>query len=98
MNARNFLKQGGSKDNSDKNIKAIKEKTTCSQCKKHGKTVYGHWAKDAECPYNKNKALKDDKKPREAAVTQRAWQPVWEHKENGTGYHEAHTVDLDRYH
>ncbi|CAE7476027.1 unnamed protein product [Symbiodinium microadriaticum] len=32
-------------------IAELKQKMPCSACKAHGKTVYGHWHSDPECPY-----------------------------------------------
>ena len=41
-----------------KRISDMKSRMPCSACKSHGKTVYGHWHSDKECPYyNKEKAV-----------------------------------------
>ena len=34
-----------------KRISELKQRMPCSACKAHGKTVYGHWHSDPECPY-----------------------------------------------
>ena len=36
-----------------KRIAELKQKMPCSACKAHGRTVYGHWHSDPQCPYNK---------------------------------------------
>ena len=49
--------KGGGKTESPeartKRIAELKQRMPCSACKANGKTVYGHWHGDAECPYNK---------------------------------------------
>ena len=36
-----------------KRVAELKQKMPCSACKAHGRTVYGHWHSDPQCPYNK---------------------------------------------
>ena len=52
--------KGGSKGESaearTKRIAELKQKMPCSACKANGKTVYGHWHGDSECPYNRKVA------------------------------------------
>ena len=50
--ARGFAKRESSQER-DTRIKQMKSKMPCSACKANGKTVYGHWHSDPECPYNK---------------------------------------------
>ncbi|CAE7318532.1 ATJ49, partial [Symbiodinium microadriaticum] len=38
-----------------KRIAELKQKMPCSACKAHGKTVYGHWHSDPECPFGSSK-------------------------------------------
>ena len=45
--------KGESPDARAKRIAELKQKMPCSACKANGKTAYGHWHGDAECPYNK---------------------------------------------
>ena len=45
--------KGESPDARAKRIAELKQKMPCSACKANGKTVYGHWHGDAECPYHK---------------------------------------------
>ena len=45
--------KGESPDARAKRIAELKQRMPCSACKANGKTVYGHWHGDAECPYNK---------------------------------------------
>ena len=55
----NSGKGGGKGESADaraKRIAELKQKMPCSACKANGKTVYGHWHGDAECPYNKKAA------------------------------------------
>ena len=40
-------------------IKDMKARMACSACKAHGKTVFGHWHSDPECPYNTKKNSQD---------------------------------------
>ena len=37
----------------------MKERMSCSACKAHGKTVYGHWHGDAACPYHRDHRTSD---------------------------------------
>ena len=45
--------KGESSQARESRIKEMKSRMPCSACKSHGKTVFGQWHSDAECPYNK---------------------------------------------
>ena len=57
--ARGFSSGGGGKGRNEtpearaKRIAELKKKMPCSACKAHGRTVYGHWHSDPECPFGK---------------------------------------------
>ncbi|CAE7567214.1 GIP, partial [Symbiodinium necroappetens] len=52
--ARGFAK-GESSQARESRIREMKSRMPCSACKAHGKTVFGQWHSDAECPYNSKK-------------------------------------------
>ncbi|CAE7241378.1 unnamed protein product [Symbiodinium necroappetens] len=56
--ARGFNKIENPEDR-EKRIKSMKERMSCSACKAHGKTVYGHWHGDAACPYHRDHRTSD---------------------------------------
>ncbi|CAE7351286.1 MAL3P3.6 [Symbiodinium sp. CCMP2592] len=42
-------------------IKEMKSRMPCSACKANGRTVYGHWHGDAECPFRKGGGADKDR-------------------------------------
>ena len=56
--ARGFSR-GESGQARESRIKEMKSRMACSACRAHGKTVFGHWHSDAECPYNTKKNSQD---------------------------------------
>ena len=49
-------KGGGRNESAEaraKRIAELKQRMPCSACKANGKTVYGHWHSDPECPFSK---------------------------------------------
>ena len=49
-------------------IREMKSRMPCSACKAHGKTSFGHWHGDPECPYNKKGGQGGDKDKKVLAV------------------------------
>ena len=49
-------------------IADVKKRTTCQRWQKEGKTVYGHWVGDPECPYKDKKATGKGKGKTSAAL------------------------------
>ena len=56
--ARGFSR-GESGQARESRIKEMKSRMACIACKAHGKTVFGHWHSDPECPYNSKKNSQD---------------------------------------
>ncbi|CAE7350390.1 NLRC3, partial [Symbiodinium necroappetens] len=56
--ARGFSR-GESGQARESRIKEMKSRMACSACRAHGKTVFGHWHSDPECPYNTKKGSQD---------------------------------------
>eukprot|EP00435_Cladocopium_sp_Y103_P012893 s3290_g3.t1 len=48
--ARGYMKSE-TKDQRDRRISDMKSRMPCSACKANGKTSYGHWHSDKECPF-----------------------------------------------
>ena len=58
--ARGFQKAESSEDQA-KRISSMKQRTPCNACRAHGKTVFGHWRSDKECPYYEETKKKKEK-------------------------------------
>ena len=58
--ARGFQKAESTEERA-KRITAMKQRMPCNACRAHGKTVYGHWHSDKECPYYDETKKKKDK-------------------------------------
>ena len=65
---RGFLQKETS-DQRTKRIDEMKKRMACAACKSHGKTVFGHWHGDDQCPYkNESKGSKTGANPKAAAT------------------------------
>ena len=60
--ARGFQKAESSEERA-KRISNMKQRMPCNACRAHGKTVFGHWRSDKECPY-----FEETKKKKEKSV------------------------------
>ena len=58
--ARGFQKAESSEERA-KGISNMKQRMPCNACGAHGKTVYGHWHSDKECPYFEETKKKKEK-------------------------------------
>ena len=58
--ARGFQKAESSEERA-KRISSMKQRMPCNACRAHGKTVFGHWHSDKECPYFDETKKKKDK-------------------------------------
>ena len=58
--ARGFQKAESSEERA-KGISNVKQRVPCNACRAHGKTVYGHWRSDKECPYFEETKKKKEK-------------------------------------
>ena len=58
--ARGFQKAESSEERA-KRISNMKQRMPCNACRAHGKTVYGHWRSDKECPYYDETKKKKEK-------------------------------------
>ena len=69
MRNRGFNRPPESKEQRGARIEAMKARMSCAACKAHGKTVFGHWHGDPDCPYRNESAGSKDAGARKPQAT-----------------------------